>query len=438
MDIQEYYKNSNVRVRIKEFLGNVVSAKVSAKYLAVWDENSNTLSSVRPPDELDFFLEKGMGLSRSLWDTEAMIFHFDIEYVNFSFPAEAYLDPLKSFEFQEPAEKEIKKILKEYGIYPLHLLSGRGHHFIWQVKKDSPAYKRLAEIGCLPDYMESYYRNLNYPVSESLDSETGKAFNGAGLIMEYLARKVRDRSGRTSRLPMHLSAVNTGIGGKGSEIVSLDITEYGDPLSIRIIRAPFTVYRKHRYDTNVGNRYLTRYTPDMIVVPVQGIDTYRAVMIMRDMEKAAELASHTITDIPDWSEETFDLIDEYRKSALNGYHRYFYSIEHEPSQRWPRSYDNINLSKFSSGVRETLSRPNDLLLKPVRIRELVFEMLGSGWHPRHIAGLIRSKYERNYGWGDRWYKYSAPARADFYARIFAGEKLVKQPDRVVGYQLEKI
>ena len=40
--------------------------------------------------------------------------------------------------------------------------------------------------------------------------------------------------------------------------------------------------------------------------------------------------------------------------------------------------------------------------------------------PRHIAGLIRSKYERNYGWGNHWYLYDAATRADFYARLFSG------------------
>jgi hypothetical protein len=47
-------------------------------------------------------------------------------------------------------------------------------------------------------------------------------------------------------------------------------------------------------------------------------------------------------------------------------------------------------------------------------------MLSLGWHPRHIAGLIRSKYERDYGWGGKWHRYDATSRADFYTRLFAG------------------
>ena len=50
-------------------------------------------------------------------------------------------------------------------------------------------------------------------------------------------------------------------------------------------------------------------------------------------------------------------------------------------------------------------------------------LLAKGWHPRHIAGLIRSKFERDYGWGERWVDYSPAMRADFYVRIFAGQSV---------------
>ena len=46
-------------------------------------------------------------------------------------------------------------------------------------------------------------------------------------------------------------------------------------------------------------------------------------------------------------------------------------------------------------------------------------MLALGWHPRHIAGLIASKYARPFGWTQ--FQGGDPAtRADFYTRVFAG------------------
>ena len=66
-----------------------------------------------------------------------------------------------------------------------------------------------------------------------------------------------------------------------------------------------------------------------------------------------------------------------------------------------------------------LEHPNDLLLRPGNIRRLVRVMLALGWHPRHIAGLIHSKYARPFDWTQ--FSGCDPAtRADFYTRIFAG------------------
>ena len=47
-------------------------------------------------------------------------------------------------------------------------------------------------------------------------------------------------------------------------------------------------------------------------------------------------------------------------------------------------------------------------------------LLAQGWHPRHIAGLIRSKFEDpSFNWGIDWNDYEAATRADFYTRLFA-------------------
>jgi hypothetical protein len=66
-----------------------------------------------------------------------------------------------------------------------------------------------------------------------------------------------------------------------------------------------------------------------------------------------------------------------------------------------------------------LEHPNDHLLKPTNFQTLTRVLLKLNWHPKHIAGLVRSKYERDYGWGDTWYKYDAASRANFYVRIYS-------------------
>jgi len=55
-----------------------------------------------PPDRLEPFLENGADLSQSLWDRCALLAHLDLEYVNFDFPAEPYLDACRTFALQIP------------------------------------------------------------------------------------------------------------------------------------------------------------------------------------------------------------------------------------------------------------------------------------------------------------------------------------------------
>jgi hypothetical protein len=61
-----------------------------------------------------------------------------------------------------------------------------------------------------------------------------------------------------------------------------------------------------------------------------------------------------------------------------------------------------------------------LLVRPSGMRRIVMALLSLGWHPRHIAEFILSKFERDYGWGQAWAGYDPATRAEFYARVFAG------------------
>ena len=59
-------------------------------------------------------------------------------------------------------------------------------------------------------------------------------------------------------------------------------------------------------------------------------------------------------------------------------------------------------------------------MKPTNLQVLSRVLTKKGWHPKHIGGLIRSKYEGDYGWGNEWSKYDAATRANGWARIYCG------------------
>ena len=112
---------------------------------------------------------------------------------------------------------------------------------------------------------------------------------------------------------------------------------------------------------------------------------------------------------------------EYLKSSLYEFHHYFDSAEHDPPESWPNTYDRLDLATLPPCIAEVLAWPNPRLLQPTHIQAVTRALLSVGWHPRHIAGLIRSKYERNHGWREDWSKYDAAMRADYYVRLFAGQ-----------------
>ena len=73
------------------------------------------------------------------------VYQLDIEYVNFDDPAYPYLQPERIFDLQEPVTAAVKAILGSFGIRPLHVVTGRGHHFLWQIGQRTEAFRQLED-----------------------------------------------------------------------------------------------------------------------------------------------------------------------------------------------------------------------------------------------------------------------------------------------------
>jgi hypothetical protein len=430
MEPREYYKDKNIRLRMAEYMGGDSPLNATAVYIGRCGTPDCGQFSMRAPARLYDCLDEELEVGRSLWDRRSMIAHLDIEYVNFDFPAEPYLDPVRMFALQRPVEDAILGILAEYGLRPLHLISGRGHHFVWRVERDSQAFVRLCEIGVVPGHVLARYRQPHPPLNESVDDDTARAFSGLGLLMEYLAYLIKERAAPRSMLPVELTAVEAGPVERGREVISIDISEYGDPLYTRIIRIPFSRYRKPHQESVIPHSWSVERIPELCVVPLAGRSITEALATMRDRSKAVELAASVSTRIPDFSEQTERLIESYRCSDVKRFHDFFYSQDHQSPHAWSYTYDRTPVHMVPSCVRHILDHPNDLLLKPSGIQLVTRCFLALGWHPRHISGFIRSKYERDYGWAWRWFTYDATLRADFYTRIFSGLFITGRDDLI--------
>ncbi len=416
---KDYYRNPEVRARIREFIGSRNGNQASCEFLAATDQDAAPPFTSYPSRSLDSLLNGGFEICRSLWDAEGLIADFDIEYVNFDDGTEAFVRPKRIFELQQPVEETIKRLLAEYGIDALRVLSGRGHHFIWKIRHDSPEFKELAELGRAPPTFWADETRRHGPNNRPVPLGFAHAFAGLGLVMEFLAHRVKQIAAPLTKIPVELTAVEVGPGEHGREMISIDLSEYGDPLYSRTIRVPFSIYRKPwQQRWAIQPETLERLKP-FFVIPLQGIDWQEGIYITRHRKLTGTLAAHSSVKIPSATHGTGRLLADYEQSKLARFHRSFYSQEQHSPDAWPQTYNRLDLNILPACARIALEQPNDLLLRPAFIRRVVRVLLALGWHPRHIAGLIYSKYERDFGW-TQFTDVDPATRADFYTRLFSG------------------
>ncbi|HSJ03394.1 MAG TPA: hypothetical protein VK956_13115, partial [Verrucomicrobium sp.] len=259
---RRYYEVPAVHDRMAEFMGGRVPDRATAVYFAPGTEEESMYRRRHRLTDLPHWLDEGAEINRSLWDRESLVAHLDIEYVNFDHPAEIYLEPERGFALQQPVQRAVKDILFACGIRPLHLLTGRGHHFVWRVAQDSAVFEQLASFGRVSDTLQELYATSPSPSGDLVSPKLGAAFAGLGLVMEYLSHQIKLVAAPESEIPVEMGAIEVGGQEHGREMVSVDITEYADPLTARVIRLPFSVYLKPRQLTwKIGTSDVDKVPP---------------------------------------------------------------------------------------------------------------------------------------------------------------------------------
>ncbi len=428
------YASPAVRQRLTEFLGGDCLEHATSAYLTRSDGCQFSQRELAPPSEIDSFLEQDLDIARSLADAESFLLHLDIEYVNFDSPAEALTDPWRTFELQEPVVRVIESLLLQWGIRPLHIITGQGHHFVWRVRRTSLVARRILSLAPAPELVDACMERVPPLLVGRIDEESQSAFSAIALIVEFVANRIKQEAVPLCTLPVEVTAVHVGPGATHRrEIVSIDISEYGDPLHTRMIRMPFTRYLKPWVNGMAHSLGLDGEIPEFSSIPMHEMDIRQAIKVRQVEEEVCDLAQRACVRIPLEEQGTDHLIDHYISSRLRRFHEYYYSTQHDDKQVWHQTYDRTPLISLPACARHVLEWPNDLLLKPAGIQLITRCLLAEGWHPRHIAGLIRSKFENPvHDWGVSWRDYEAGTRADFYTRLFAGLHL-SGLDRLVDF-----
>lgn len=431
--LADYYANPDVRARLVQFLGGSELKAMTAEFLTAGDEKSPVEFQPHCTTEIWQLLSEHCDVGRSLWDRESLIVDLDVEYVNFDQPAMPFVQPRACYELQAPVVRAVEQWLLKRGIAPLHWISGQGHHFAWKIGRKSMAFRQLENLGHLTDSLRFRYQQPSPPNNDVVGPDLGLAFSGLGMVMEWIAESIKESCQNETTIPISLTAIEAGpVRDSQREVIALDISEYGDPLDVRCLRMPFSVYHKPSQKRDQLGDPLVDAMPPMFPIPLFEMTTDVALEVMRDAWEVRALAARAPSAIPDFSRQMSALIRGYEISQLAEFHQAFYRLEHYVPQRWPVTYDQIRLDEFPSCVSQPLVDPNDLLLKPVMIQHLVRALMARDWQPRHIAGLVRSKYERDFDWGERWRRYDAPSRADFYVRLFAGA-IITGRDQLIDF-----
>ena len=414
---RQVYQDPDVYHRFLEFLGGDKDENTTAVYVTHTDGLRVLPELMQDVGAMRGLMEKGLDIDRSLLDRTSLLVHLDIEYVNFDSPAECYANPERSFKLQEPVIAVIEELLLKYGIRPLHLLTGQGHHFIWRVEKESNAMADLIALAPMNPAPGSAVPGHDLDLESHVESGT-TAFHGLAWVMEFLAHEIKKHAAPRCAIPVELTAVHVGHSADGyREMISIDISEYGDPLWTRVIRMPFSNYLKPWKNGVVDALAESCDWPPIFTVPLHEIDVASALKIRNSAEKTKELAHRACVRIPEQSRGMARLMAAYRSSPLRKFHQ-DYDAE--------LTEEAMELSKLCEQLPPCaayiLNNPYDLLLKPSGMKLVVRCLLGLGMGPRQIGCLIADIFnDAQYDWDCNWDIYSPDMRAHFYTRLFAGQ-----------------
>ncbi len=416
--LRRYYRNTSVRRRMHEFLGATRTKPATTVYI-VGNNGWSGYLGPSPPSYLWRYLESRMDVERSLWDRASLIFDFDLEYHNFDSPAAAWLDPNRAFSLQLPFVNAALDVLDEAGIEPLILISGRGFHLLWSIAQSSPAFHSLAALGQVPPTLEAQYAHPVAPAGTVIDPLLARAYAGAGLLAEYIGHRVLASASPLSAVPVQLTAIEVGPGPSGREILSFDISEYGDPLHIRHIRIPFSAYLKPRHFEWALGEAAVRCLLPLFEIPLAGMALSEALRVARSPGATAELARCSSVRIPDHSAATSDLLDTYSASRLAVFHRQFAAGPWLDSP-FPPGVQPAPVPGAPPCVNWLLDHPNDWMLRPAALQHVTRVLTALDWTPQRIVHLIHACYQCGCNFGGGWRILDPLNRAIFYTRLFAG------------------
>lgn len=440
-DVRKFYRDKNVRERIYEFCGG---KKFSCEYLVGFGEFLARNGYFRPlrlsnqQNDIAGMMDQGLDLFRSVWDKKATLAVWDVEYFNLDTWQGLYRDQIFHFDLMEPVYQAIEDLLTEYDIPHINDSTSSGYHFISQIPFASSVHRKLERIGNPEDGLIRKYSQTRADDDKRMRSvplRAGRGYSGIGRLHEFFCHIIIERTRKTSPLSVTISDTATGRTQRGREGMNLDITQYADPLYMRDIRTTFSTHQKHKVYLGKVSHDLSERLPVFATLPRNNLTIRELFELRKDLSQAADYAKQCVGYVPDASFGWERAITSYRRSPLFAFHRDFDRISHEPPDRWSTTYWKLDLNSLPLCAAAAIRNFTWGMLNPTSIRNLCRILFAAGWHPKHIAGLIRSYYESREGWNTDWEKYDPESRANFWSRVYCG-MIVTGADNLSDFSCE--
>jgi hypothetical protein len=426
-----YYRDPRIRARLNEYLADE-HGEISAVYVAGFDplvQPYPTWSGALtvPPPEMTALTLRGHDIARSLWDRTALIFLLDLDYQNLDYPGEPFTHVTDTFFKLEKIYESCWRVFNELGLAPLVTATGRGYHFVGRVPFDQPVVEQLASLTSTPSWYDGHVQRCRPGVIASMSTWHARAAAGLGLVLEYLAQLILRDAEPASLVPVVLNGTPVGSGLIGRECVSIDISHAGDPLDVRHVRMAFSTYQFHRARPDIFGPAIAN-SPVIVAMPREQRSLEAFLRAGRGLANGLEASTTARSALPDISRGVTTLLERYAQSPLGQFHATFNresdAMLDEP---WPEIPDDV-----PPCIRRPLDQPNDLLLKPEYLQNLVRGLMARDWSAAAIARLVEREYARDHHWSDHWQRLDARTRAEFDVRVFAG-LIVTGVDRLIDF-----
>ncbi len=407
--VKEYYKKSVVRDRIHEFTIGAVFYITSGR----------GIGGYKRPKKLSHVLDNGWDLSRSLRDYYSNIFSIDLEAVHTKFEKSFSDNPLEVLKDNELTYNTLTNILDSAEIKYMSMLTGKGTHIITKVEKDSELQKKLILLGDkTPETVISKSELIAFEYSRDKKEEVNamKTYYALGKITHYLETIIRERMKSDN---IH-NLVSTDFKGFYEKIRIIDRTSFGDPLFRRSDRVLGSSHQKAIISgANADNGKVFITLPLMRDMKIEELLEIREDYKNGYSSAAALLEDYT-DSMPHINLENFlFLLDGYLKSDIKKFHDLFEN--HKPTDiQSTATYENIyNLlvENYSPGcVFQCLkseyhnTSAGELLKNPNWVLLISGVLVSLGVHPKHIATVIRSRYENEKS--GLWHEFGRPTSYD--------------------------